>query len=419
MRSTVLSAALLAVMCCHASAQAGNAVLRVACDGEDSNAEVLIDNKFKGECPVDVKVPEGTVMLKAIKKVDELHERTFEQQIRLAEGTIKSVEVHLGPVELNAEGRRRETEARRQDEVLRAQQEAAAQAGDAHAMVAIGDRYAKGDSVNRDAQALDWYRKAADAGSDVGAFRVWSTKPRFVINFEPGAGAPPKQDDVADVIRMLSLPAPPLREVAIEGHDKVQEFIAADPFFAVEGGSQKLSYAHGVTLLIMDSRIPTALTTSCSGNGRLTAFTRRNKNQHVDQTGTWNAALGGLMRVSTKWSSGGPFSPDAKLELSRITWLQGQPFPLTAGRRFGFSTVTDRAKSTEYTVRQLACGVSGAPRRLAAQPAIAESVTSLVCWEQVTHKDRKNAQTLLEMGGIRRYYWHEPSSCFINLQQAE
>ena len=38
---------------------AARSVLSVNCQGEDVGAEVLVNGKFKGECPLDVKVPAG------------------------------------------------------------------------------------------------------------------------------------------------------------------------------------------------------------------------------------------------------------------------------------------------------------------------------------------------------------------------
>ena len=54
--------------------------MRVFCDDADKGAEVMIDGKFKGECPVDVGVPAGTVKLRVVKKVDATHESVFEQR---------------------------------------------------------------------------------------------------------------------------------------------------------------------------------------------------------------------------------------------------------------------------------------------------------------------------------------------------
>lgn len=85
--------------------------LRIVCDGDANGAEVLIDGKFKGECPLDLQVPEGTLQLRVQKSVDAQHDpRVFEQDIRIGDGVMKKVEVHFGALELNAEGKRRQQE---------------------------------------------------------------------------------------------------------------------------------------------------------------------------------------------------------------------------------------------------------------------------------------------------------------------
>lgn len=82
-------------------------MLRVTCMGEDVGAEVTINGKFKGECPIDIKVAPGVLKLRAIKKVDASYERVLEQEIHIGDGVVKKVEVVL-TVHLSAEGQRLE-----------------------------------------------------------------------------------------------------------------------------------------------------------------------------------------------------------------------------------------------------------------------------------------------------------------------
>ncbi|MEQ1583168.1 MAG: PEGA domain-containing protein, partial [Candidatus Nitrotoga sp.] len=46
------------------NAYAAGSVLSVNCKGDDEGAEVLVNGKFKGECPLDIKVPVGKLKLK-------------------------------------------------------------------------------------------------------------------------------------------------------------------------------------------------------------------------------------------------------------------------------------------------------------------------------------------------------------------
>ncbi|MDD2701383.1 MAG: formylglycine-generating enzyme family protein [Sideroxydans sp.] len=91
----IFSALLSLFLLVSFSAHAGNAALRITCGGEDEGAEVYLNGKFKGECPVDIQIPEGRYKLKVVKAVDASHERAFEQALRLAEGTAKKIEVVL------------------------------------------------------------------------------------------------------------------------------------------------------------------------------------------------------------------------------------------------------------------------------------------------------------------------------------
>ena len=88
-------------------AQAQKSALRIVCEGDDVGAEVSVNGKFRGECPLDIGVAPGTIKLRVEKKGDALRERVFEQEIRMGEGTAKKVEVRLA-TRLTAEGQRQE-----------------------------------------------------------------------------------------------------------------------------------------------------------------------------------------------------------------------------------------------------------------------------------------------------------------------
>ena len=109
----LLTAAFIAPLATQAqsASQSGTSMLRVVCDGDDVGAEVSIDGVFKGECPLDMTVRAGTLKLRMVKKVDTTHERVFEQEIRMGDGTVKKIEASLGSAMLSAEGRRQEQEA--------------------------------------------------------------------------------------------------------------------------------------------------------------------------------------------------------------------------------------------------------------------------------------------------------------------
>lgn len=107
------------------SEKEANSILRISCDGDDVGAEVQINGKFRGECPVDITLSEGTYKLRVLKKVDDEHERVFEQEVRIGDGNIKKVEAVL-TTRLNAIGQKREDErlAFEKAEVLKRKNEA-------------------------------------------------------------------------------------------------------------------------------------------------------------------------------------------------------------------------------------------------------------------------------------------------------
>ena len=186
-----------------AAAQSGMASLRVRCDGDSLGTGVSINGQFKGECPFDAMVPEGTLKIEARKPMGKEHERVFEQEMRVGAGIIKSIEVVLGREQLTAEAKRaraakdeadrraqaeREAQQQREQEARQAEQQrqaaeaerqrvakferlrTAAEGGDAEAMTTLAAAYEKGQNgVPRDrAQAFAWYRKAAEMGNPAG-----------------------------------------------------------------------------------------------------------------------------------------------------------------------------------------------------------------------------------------------------------
>jgi hypothetical protein len=87
---------LLGVPQAHAQAASPSAVLRIACEGDARDAEVHVNGVFKGQCPVDVPVPEGEVQVRVTKSAGTPSERVFVQTLRMAAGTAKRLDVVLG-----------------------------------------------------------------------------------------------------------------------------------------------------------------------------------------------------------------------------------------------------------------------------------------------------------------------------------
>jgi iron complex outermembrane receptor protein len=85
-------------------AHAAGSTLSITCEDRDMGAEVFINDKLKGKCPLNLTVPAGKLKLKIQKKVDVYSARVFEQEIRMGKGVDKHVKVQLGVAQLNAKG---------------------------------------------------------------------------------------------------------------------------------------------------------------------------------------------------------------------------------------------------------------------------------------------------------------------------
>lgn len=68
-----------------------SSMLRIVCADEDVGAEVKINGKFRGECPVDIKVAPERMTISVIKG-----DREFVQEIRMGENSVKKLEAVLG-----------------------------------------------------------------------------------------------------------------------------------------------------------------------------------------------------------------------------------------------------------------------------------------------------------------------------------
>ncbi len=111
------------------AAAAAPTVLRVNCGARDEGAEVYVNNEFKGECSVDIAAKPGVSVVRVVKK-GALQEQVFEQTLRLAEGTVKKVDVML-ETRLTQEGRAAEAKEladKQAEQVRRAEAEQAEQA---------------------------------------------------------------------------------------------------------------------------------------------------------------------------------------------------------------------------------------------------------------------------------------------------
>ncbi len=142
-----------------AATAAAGSMLRVTCEGNNADAKVYVNGKFKGECPLDVQVPSGEVKLRATKSLVQDVDKVWEREISVGDGVVKKLEVILDEIQYS--------ENIRQEYIKNSGSiHAKAEAGDAGSMVKFAEIYEQGIGVPKNYEkALKWYRKAADAGN--------------------------------------------------------------------------------------------------------------------------------------------------------------------------------------------------------------------------------------------------------------
>ncbi|MFY9261815.1 MAG: SUMF1/EgtB/PvdO family nonheme iron enzyme [Gallionella sp.] len=104
LKLSVLFCAALFPLAAHAG---GGGMLRISCEGDAEGAAVTINGKFKGDCPMDVGVPAGTLNIRVVKAVDSEHEREFTQTVRMGDDVVKMIDVSLGESKISAAQRQK------------------------------------------------------------------------------------------------------------------------------------------------------------------------------------------------------------------------------------------------------------------------------------------------------------------------
>lgn len=158
-------------------AHAGGSLLRIGCEGDDIGAKVQVNGKFKGECPLDIKVKPGTIKLRLHKPLSQGRERVFELGLRIGEDVVKKVDAQLderytvaGQQQVDQRVRAEAAESAAKADRARVERSlfeklsAAASAGDVDAQMRMAERDQTGLGVAKDAERVAyWYRQAAQA----------------------------------------------------------------------------------------------------------------------------------------------------------------------------------------------------------------------------------------------------------------
>lgn len=436
MKRLVSPALLAALVFSPLAARAGDSLLRISCDGADSGAEVTINGKFRGECPLDIKVKPGTLKLRLLKPVSKSRERVFELELRMGEDTVKKVEAVLeekftaaGQVDederlrvAQAEAQRKEAAQQaeiaerlrvqqaeqaaaqqreaekaaaaaalvRADQELLAQQTDAAQAGQADARMALAERYQDGKGVAKDGEKAGyWYKQAAASGNLLATFLTGSAS----------KSSPP--EDVDAVKRMLKLPMTGQRMLSVQGHDKVVSTVAADPFFALPPGS-------GGAIFYSFPTMPASSSTSatCQRNGN--QATVKGSNTFLKTTVPFEGIglLGGLFFLEASSKTG--FLQSTRGKIAAIESVNGTPFPLTLGKRFGLKFLHE--SSGTYggvpTWMTMTCAVTDV--RIQAASRVWQAAPQLICLTQFS-----------VFQSVTRYAFEEVSGCFVTMRSQQ
>ncbi|MGH8492827.1 MAG: hypothetical protein ACRERR_06930 [Moraxellaceae bacterium] len=94
---------------CMGTAFAGDAYLRLRCEGDSEGADIRINGILKGQCPIDIAVPEGEIALSASRDIAKGQYRLYEKKFFLSAGATKRETVVLGEeIFFTPEGRKRE-----------------------------------------------------------------------------------------------------------------------------------------------------------------------------------------------------------------------------------------------------------------------------------------------------------------------
>jgi hypothetical protein len=109
MPRSLTACVMVTLLTCGGCANAAS-MLRIACDDDATGSQVTINGKFKGDCPLDVKVDAGSVSIVATKPFGQFKFQRFSTQFTIGDGIAKRVDVALGSPEWTPEGQKLENE---------------------------------------------------------------------------------------------------------------------------------------------------------------------------------------------------------------------------------------------------------------------------------------------------------------------
>ena len=142
-----------------ANTHAADSMLRVTCVKEYEGAEVFINDKLMGKCPLNLKVPAGGLKLRVQKNMDSSTIHVVEQEIRVGKNVDTNVKVPLGIAQITTNGKKSQSRRSGAESILTRKsgkqgQPADLQSSDVHAVIssraspspAFGDAASEADT---------------------------------------------------------------------------------------------------------------------------------------------------------------------------------------------------------------------------------------------------------------------------------
>lgn len=142
-----------------ANTHAADSMLRVTCVKEYEGAEVFINDKLMGKCPLNLRVPAGSLKLRVQKNMGSSTIHVVEQEIRVGKGVDTNVKVPLGIAQITTNGKKSQSKRSGAEPIVTRKsgkqgQPADLQSSDAHAVIsskalpppAFGDAASEADT---------------------------------------------------------------------------------------------------------------------------------------------------------------------------------------------------------------------------------------------------------------------------------
>jgi hypothetical protein len=150
MKKVLVSSALIAVI--GSLSLCAQSIIRVKCVDKNVGAEIYLNEKSVGKCPLDAPTESGIVTLRAHRMVDTKHEQIFLKEMFIEDGIPQRVEVILSETQMTPKAKAYYAASMLQK----------AQAGDVVAMQEVSGLYESGFGLEKDSEKAGQWRAKAE-----------------------------------------------------------------------------------------------------------------------------------------------------------------------------------------------------------------------------------------------------------------